>query len=54
MPVRGWYVDGRRPGYLRYWDGAQWTEARVPVLMRPAPSAQTEDDEKPEVVSSQR
>jgi hypothetical protein len=30
-PVPGWYADPDAPGGLRYWDGAAWTESRVPA-----------------------
>ncbi|SEJ50303.1 DUF2510 domain-containing protein [Demequina mangrovi] len=26
QPVAGWYADPGHPGFLRYWDGAAWTE----------------------------
>jgi hypothetical protein len=32
---QGWYPDEQRPGMLRYWDGSQWTEHRVPDPARP-------------------
>ena len=28
----GWYSDPLRPGMQRYWDGASWTEDRVPLV----------------------
>ena len=31
MTQSGWYPDVQRPGWLRYWDGAAWTEHRSPV-----------------------
>ena len=31
LPVPGWYADSQAPGTLRYWDGSQWTESRVPA-----------------------
>jgi hypothetical protein len=27
----GWYHDPHNSAILRYWDGAAWTEARMPV-----------------------
>ena len=30
-PAPGWYADPHAPGTLRYWDGSQWTESRVPA-----------------------
>lgn len=27
----GWYHDPDSPNILRWWDGAAWTEARMPV-----------------------
>ncbi len=34
-PPPGWYPDGRRPGFHRWWDGANWTDAVQAV--QPAP-----------------
>jgi hypothetical protein len=31
----GWYPDVRQPGWLRYWDGATWTEHRSPIPLDP-------------------
>ena len=31
MSAPGWYPDVQQPGWLRYWDGATWTEHRSPV-----------------------
>lgn len=28
----GWYLDSQYPGFVRWWDGARWTES-----MQPAP-----------------
>ena len=36
MTVAGWYSDPERLGYLRYWDGAQWTSD----VIQSAPSAE--------------
>jgi Protein of unknown function (DUF2510) len=30
-PTPGWYVATGRPGWQRYWDGAQWTENFRPL-----------------------
>lgn len=30
LPVAGWYADPEVPGGMRYWDGAAWTQNRVP------------------------
>jgi hypothetical protein len=30
-PQPGWYADPQAAGTLRYWDGARWTESRVPA-----------------------
>lgn len=30
LPPAGWYPDPRYPQYLRYWDGAAWTEHTAP------------------------
>lgn len=27
----GWYPDAQYPGYVRWWDGAQWTAQVQPV-----------------------
>ena len=29
-PAPDWYDDVEHPGYLRFWDGAAWTEHRSP------------------------
>jgi hypothetical protein len=41
-PVPGWYDDPQRPGQLRWWDGAAWTDHRAPApgaAASPAPGA---------------
>lgn len=37
MSTPGWYDDVQRPGWLRYWDGSQWTEHRSPAPVRHIP-----------------
>lgn len=32
LPIPGWYADPQAPGTLRYWDGSEWTESRVPAV----------------------
>lgn len=41
QPAAGWYPDQERPGGMRYWDGARWTEHRqAPVVgAGPMPAA---------------
>jgi len=29
-PAAGWYADPHAPGYLRWWDGSQWTVFTTP------------------------
>lgn len=41
MSPPGWYPDVQRPGWLRYWDGATWTEHRSPV---PVPAGALESE----------
>lgn len=40
MTAPGWYDDVQRPGWLRYWDGTQWTEHRSPVPVAHLPVAE--------------
>lgn len=37
----GWYPAPDRPGQLRYWDGAVWTEDYMPHLVAPTPIVRT-------------
>lgn len=37
MSAPGWYDDVQRPGWLRYWDGTQWTEHRSPAPVAHVP-----------------
>lgn len=30
-PKAGWYPDPEHRNYLRYWNGQQWTDRRVPI-----------------------
>ena len=32
-PVPGWYADPEVPGGMRYWDGAAWSQNRVPPTL---------------------
>lgn len=41
LPPAGWYDDPEHAGYLRYWDGAQWTDHRSPVGASTAATAGT-------------
>jgi len=34
----GWYDDGQRPGFLRWWDGQSWSDTYEPVPQVPAPA----------------
>lgn len=43
----GWYPDAQNPGYLRWWDGAAWSEQVLPAArpaMPPPPSAEPADE----------
>ena len=35
----GWYSDGTQPGYLRWWDGTQWTNHMRQIPAAPPPPA---------------
>jgi len=35
----GWYADPQDPRYLRYWNGAAWTDQRAPLPQAPPPSS---------------
>jgi hypothetical protein len=35
----GWYADPQDPRYLRYWDGAAWTDQRAPLPQAPPPTS---------------
>lgn len=37
-PPAGWYQDPADPDYLRYWDGARWTEQRTSRQPAPDPA----------------
>ncbi len=50
-PEAGYYADPSIPGYIRYWDGAQWVEG----TSRPAPvqqQLQPEPEPEPEAAQS--
>jgi Protein of unknown function (DUF2510) len=38
-PPAGWHPDPERPGQMRYWDGAQWTDHRSPATAATAPQS---------------
>jgi hypothetical protein len=34
-PAAGWYPDPHAPGFLRWWDGTQWTHHTAPIPSAP-------------------
>jgi uncharacterized membrane protein YhaH (DUF805 family) len=42
-PTANWYLDQSRPGYMRYWDGVQWTDHVTQIPAGPLHSSQPTD-----------
>src|SRR5690349_8348689 len=43
----GWYPDPEQSGQLRYWDGANWSEHRIPEHPTAAEPPQSAEPDQP-------